>query len=154
METRSAWSIILTVLSLFASTATAPALWLVALVVLLVACSDGSDACVDVPAPGCTPQYAPTFQNIFDNTLLPSCGVAGSTCHAPEGAQGGLVLAEIEASHAALTTTRVDSEAPGCGTLLQRVAADEPGRVMPPGDPLPDGVVCAITQWVAMGAPR
>lgn len=154
METRSTWSILFAILSFLASITSTPALWIVALAVLLLACSGGSDACVEVPAPDCTAQYAPTFDNVFNNTLLPRCGVAGSACHATEGGRGGLVFAEIEASYQALTAARVDSEAPGCGTLLERVAADEPARLMPPGDPLSDGVLCSITQWVAAGAPR
>ena len=124
---------------------------------LASACS-GDDACSAV-AIECTPQYQPTFTNVFNNTLLPSCGVAGSACHAPEGAKAGLVFAEIEQAYDLLTgaggqAARVDPQALGCGTLLSRIATDDRGRVMPPGNPLADSEVCAIVQWVSMGAER
>ncbi|MEM9489705.1 MAG: hypothetical protein AAGC55_11200 [Myxococcota bacterium] len=133
-------------------------LLLVLLGALLGACSgsDGSDdLCVQVSAE-CVPLYAPTFQNIFDNTLMPGCGVPGSACHAVEGAQGGLILSDIDTAYEALVTEggRIDSDMLGCGTLLSRVATDTASLLMPPGAPLADSEICAITQWVAAGAPR
>ncbi len=133
-------------------------LFLGALVAPLVACSGGDDdTCAPVRAE-CVPQYPPTFDNIFQNTLVPSCGVAGSACHSADGAKAGLVFAEVERSYDLLTgvngPARVDVEALGCGILLSRVATDDPARVMPPGNPLAESEICAIVQWVDMGAQR
>ncbi|MCG8420456.1 MAG: hypothetical protein MJE77_21185 [Proteobacteria bacterium] len=121
------------------------------------ACSD-SDACVEVTA-DCVPLYQPTFENVFTNTLVAKCGVAGSACHAREGARAGLIFADIDQAHDLLTgsggaAARVDSESLGCGVLLARVAADDPARVMPPGNKLMDSEICAIATWIEMGARR
>lgn len=121
------------------------------------ACSDSS-TCVEVSTE-CEPLYEPTFQNIFTNTLQQSCGVAGSQCHAQEGGKGGLVFADIDDAYALLTGAgggepRVDPHAPGCGELVSRIAASDASRVMPPGRQLPASEICAIVQWVSMGAPR
>lgn len=124
----------------------------------LAACSSGSDECVAV-SPECTPLYAPTFENVFTNTLQQRCGVPGVACHAREGAKGGLVFVDIDESYALLTganggPSRVDSAELGCGELVSRVASDDPSRVMPPAAPLGDAELCSIIQWVAGGAQR
>lgn len=123
-----------------------------------LACS-GADRCVPVDTE-CQPLYEPTFANIFQNTLAPSCGVAGVACHAPEGAAGGLVFADIEQAHAQLVGADgriVPADDPGnigCGSLLSRLGSDDPGYQMPPFAPLPEAELCAIRQWVVAGAPR
>lgn len=121
------------------------------------ACSDDS-VCAEVTTE-CAPLYEPTFENVFNTTLQPRCGVAGSACHAREGAQGGLILADIDEAYDMLAGNgghprRVDSETLGCGELLSRLASSEPSRLMPPASPLSEAELCAITQWVAMGGNR
>jgi hypothetical protein len=122
------------------------------------ACSDDAVVCAEVTAE-CAPLYEPTFENVFSTTLQPRCGVAGSACHAREGAQGGLIFADIDEAYDMLTGNggnprRVDAEALGCGELLSRLASSDPSRLMPPAAPLSEAELCAITQWVAMGANR
>src|SRR5690606_32299003 len=73
----------------------------------LGACSDDA-ACVAIDT-ACVPLYEPTFDNVFAITLRPSCGVAGSQCHAREGAQAGLVFDDIDEAYSLLT------EQPGTG---------------------------------------
>jgi hypothetical protein len=121
------------------------------------ACSDDLP-CAEVTAE-CAPLYEPTFDNFFTITLQQRCAVAGLACHAREGAQGGLVLAEIEESYDMLVgqsghPRRVDPEALGCGVLLSRLGSSDPSRVMPPSAPLSEAELCAVTRWVAMGAER
>lgn len=118
------------------------------------ACSD-PDTCALVDTE-CQPLYQPTFDNIFQNTLLPSCGVAGVACHAPEGNAGGLVLADAEASYQAITgdNPRIDLDNVGCGPLLSRISSSDPSYQMPPSAPLAEAELCAIRQWVVAGAPR
>lgn len=129
----------------------------VALALMSAACSDDS-TCAEVTAE-CAPLYQPTFDNVYSTTLQQRCGVAGSACHAREGAQAGLVFADIEESYDMLVGSnghprRVDAEALGCGELLSRLASSDPSRVMPPAAPLSEAELCSITQWVAMGANR
>ena len=54
--------------------------------VLLALLSCGED-CVELPV-DCTPQYPPTFDRVWEETLLPTCALSG--CHAT--GQGGLTM--------------------------------------------------------------
>ena len=107
----------------------------------------------------CEPLYPATFDNVYNTTLVPKCGVAGSACHAREGAAGGLIFADIDESYQQLTDQArsgalVDFDNLGCGALLARVGSQTASFVMPPGAPLDDAELCAIRQWVALGAER
>lgn len=128
---------------------------------IFTACSGGESepACVQTISTACTPQYEPTFEQIYTRTLRPSCGQAGGLCHAADGAKGGLVLDDLELAYQGLTgangaRARVLAGDPECSVLTQRLEAAEPSRVMPPGAPLRPEVRCAIYQWIEMGAPR
>lgn len=131
---------------------------LATLLLCMPACSDPESTCTEVTTE-CAPLYEPTFENVFTNTLQQRCGVAGSACHAREGAQAGLVFVDIDESYALLTgqvdgRVRVDPDALGCDILLSRLASPEPRFVMPPAAPLSDAELCSIVQWVAQGATR
>ena len=122
--------------------------------VVLAGCSDSTGSCIDIDS-ACTPLYEPTFQNVFDNTLRPRCGVGGSTCHSAQAAQGGLIFADVDQSYNLLVgARRVEPENPGCSLLLERIAASDSARVMPPGNPLEASEICSIEKWVTMGASR
>lgn len=122
---------------------------------LLAGCGADEPGCAEVSAE-CAPLYEPTFDNVFAMTLQPRCGVAGVACHSRDGAQAGLIFEEVNESYDLLTSApgRVDPETLGCGTLLSRLAAADPARAMPPSAPLSDPELCAVVQWVAMGAQR
>ncbi len=125
---------------------------------VLVGCSD-DDGCVVAPASGCGPLYQPSFDNVFENTLLPTCGSNGSACHAPEGAKGGLVFANADDSYNQLTDSstgaaRVLAGDSSCSPLMGRLAAEEDELLMPPGQRLSDAELCAISSWIANGAMR
>lgn len=137
-----------------------PHLYAIALFVgsALAGCSDdGGSECV-TPELDCAPLYEPTFANVFTNTLVPSCAVPGVACHAREGAQGGLVFEDIDEAYTLLTgengPARIDFDNPGCGALMQRLHSSDPLFQMPPSAPLSEAELCAIDQWVFMGAPR
>lgn len=120
-------------------------------------CSD-TDVCLSLDTE-CEPLYEPTFENVYQNTLEPRCGVPGAACHAREGAASGLVLADIDESYQRLTEPAagqplVELDNLGCGVLLQRVGSESPAFQMPPSAPLPPAELCAIRQWVALGAQR
>jgi hypothetical protein len=127
-----------------------------AVVVLTVLAGCPADeACIEIDVTACTPTYEPTFDNVFSRTLEPGCGVAGGSCHAPEGAKGGLVLAEADEAHAALLDGRVVPGDPGCSLLVRRIESTDRAFKMPPGSrTLSAGDRCAIEQWIADGALR
>jgi hypothetical protein len=137
--------------------------------ILALACGCTSDpapaACLsDLPL-DCTPAYVPTYDAIFADVLVQSCGSSGtgSSCHygpSPEMAQGGLPLSEPDTAYRALLgeldgRARVIRGDPECSILVERLESSDPGFRMPVGtSPLPENVRCAIRQWIAMGAPR
>ncbi|MBM4356598.1 MAG: hypothetical protein FJ096_00655 [Deltaproteobacteria bacterium] len=111
-----------------------------------------SPECVEV-ADDCAPLYEPSFEQVFERTLLPTCAGGGSACHGTDGGRGGLVFAERGASHAALVDGGlVLAGDPGCSELVKRLASDDPEVQMPPGSPLPASERCAIERWIAGGA--
>ena len=121
-----------------------------------VACGgEDPNACVTPPASDCATAYPATFTNIHARTIVRSCTLAGTACHAPEGAQGGMVLSELDGAYRALVDGgRVIPGDPACSLLSIRVESSDPARVMPPGAPLRAGERCAIATWIRAGAPR
>jgi hypothetical protein len=109
----------------------------------------------------CTPAYEPTFDAIFDNRLVQTCGSAatGRTCHGPTGRQGDLYLSERAAAYDALlgvdgSHARVVPFDPECSDLMRRLTADDPAVQMPPGrdQRLSDAEICSVLTWIADGA--
>ena len=141
---------------------------LLALSSFAVACSDdasGSNDVVDASmclpefSLDCTPEYQPTFDNIFDNRLGVTCGAAstGGSCHAEAGAMAGLVLATPQGAYTGLlgidgARQRVIAGDPECSLLIQRIESTDPGFGMPPGRRLSANERCAFVKWVAGGA--
>jgi hypothetical protein len=119
-------------------------LWLVA---ALAGC-DGEPECVQLPAT-CTPQYTPTFDGVWANTLATSCALSG--CHGT-GA-GGLTMGTTqESAYAALLDGGyVLPGDPECSEMVRRIehgGAD----VMPPGSPLAAQERCSVEEWIRDGA--
>ncbi len=123
----------------------------IALALLCGGCpSEDPPACVTVDT-SCTPQYVPTFDNLYANTLKMDCGSSRGSCHSNSG-EGGMSLADIDTAHAQLVQ-RVDPANPGCGDAIVRTHSPGTDYEMPPGAPLPEAERCALVQWVAAGAP-
>ena len=133
---------------------------------LVVGCAGGGNngqaACLDSLDLTCAPLYvAANFEDVFEGTLLPSCSVGNSACHAPAGAKGGLVF-DAEDPDAAWTALREPTGAeprvvpgdPACSPLIQRLHSAETGFQMPPGMTLSEPERCAVTLWVLDGAQR
>ncbi len=133
---------------------------LVALAVVLGgACADEEKRGAELPCAtvdrACTPAFEPTFDNLMARTFRPSCALSGASCHAPEGAQAGLVLADADAAYAALRRDgRAVAGDPECSVLSKRIHSVDVATQMPPGRPLSAGETCAIVQWLARGATR
>ena len=121
---------------------------LLATLATLAGCGDDVPDCVELPAE-CTPQYPPTFDAVWSNTLATSCALSG--CHAT-GA-GGLTMGTTpETAHAALLDGGyVTPGDPECSEMVVRI--ETPGEVgMPPSAMLDDAERCAVAAWVREGA--
>jgi hypothetical protein len=138
----------------------APALALAA----VSGCSDPPLDCVadtDLDL-ACSPLYPPTFDNAYANTFMPKCGTGGSSCHATEGHQAGLVLDDPDVAYADLLAAstvdpmmmRVTPGDPACSIVIERIFSTASRWHMPRGSNLSAGERCALVQWVAAGALR
>jgi hypothetical protein len=133
---------------------------LAALAALASGCSSGETAsgCVQGLDLTCAPLYDPTFDQVYTRTLKPTCALSGASCHASEGAMGGLVFADADSAYAALlgeggAKPRVLAGDAACSLLIERLDATS-AKVMPPGAPLADAERCAVARWIQNGAKR
>ena len=132
-------------------------LFVVALSSVHLGCSNELPSCVEAVRADCAPLYAPTYDNVFERTLKPTCGQPGAACHASEGAQADLVFADKEATYATLLDAErglIEAGNDQCSLLVVRIDAPEFEDVMPPGRQLLETERCAIRRWIAEGATR
>jgi hypothetical protein len=94
---------------------------------VLLALLSCADECVELPA-DCTPQYTPTFDNVWANTLSTTCALSG--CHAT--GQGGLTM----------------------GTTADEAYSALLDGYVVPGSVLAQEERCAVETWIAQGAER
>jgi len=137
-----------------------PALALTSLLVL-GACTDDSSAdtdtdtlaCVEIDYEGCTQLYPPTYDQVWDQTLAPSCGVGGS-CHPSGGPAGSLTFDDAETTLSELLDGgHVIPGDPHCSPLMIRLESDDPSVRMPPGEtPILASARCSVATWIAEGA--
>lgn len=124
------------------------------LILAIAGCSDDASSCVQELGETCQPLYQPVYTEVFERTLKPRCALEGGSCHSRDGAQGGLIMEDIDSTYQALVTDgRIVAGDTGCSLLLVRVAGGGAG-VMPPGAPLSDAERCALETWVRNGAAR
>jgi hypothetical protein len=103
-------------------------------------------------------QIAPTFQEVFDNTIAKVCAASG--CHSGASPQAGLKLDDIDTAYKALLATNAAGERrviPGdvkCGKVLVRLETAGETWSMPPGAHLDEQTLCSIRHWIKDGAPR
>ncbi|MBS2012908.1 MAG: hypothetical protein JST00_08480 [Deltaproteobacteria bacterium] len=136
------------------------ALFVPASSLFVLSCSDDPPspagcAPVQVDA-GCSALYEPTFDQVFDRTLKPSCAASGVSCHSSRGRQGGLAFEEREESYALLTRENgpIVAGDPACSGLVARLTSTNGKFRMPPGRSLDAAEQCSIIQWIARGAKR
>ncbi len=121
----------------------------------LAGCGGDTLTCVEVDL-ACAPAYEPTFDNVFDQTLLPSCGLT-NVCHAGANPKGGLDLSDREIAYQQLVEGGEDLVIPGepsCSVMIERVFTTSSRLRMPRGSTLPDAHKCALALWVGNGALR
>ena len=118
---------------------------------LLTGCPDDELVCVQVDL-SCAPLYAPTWDNVLTNTLIPSCGTGNGVCHSTSGHRGGLILDDPATAHAHLARYVTPGDV-ACSELTQRIFSTSSALRMPRGSRLNAPEACAIAQWVAAGAP-
>lgn len=121
----------------------------------------GQERCLDPLPLDCDLTYAATFDAFYDNRIARTCGAAGTgtSCHGPEGEQGGLVLFGADHAYDHLLgyiddRPRVVPGDPECSLLVQRLESENPDFVMPVGGRLEEGERCAVRRWIASGAER
>ena len=115
-----------------------------------------SNACAQNVATDCTPLYEPTFDNLYTNTLHPTCALPGGSCHATEGHMGGLSFDDANTAYALLLGA-AGGVMPGnaaCSLVVERVLSTDPRRSMPPGKSLSVAEQCVFVRWAQQGARR
>jgi hypothetical protein len=124
-----------------------------ALVLYVVAGCGGPEPpkCLEDLVADCTPQYEPTFTNVYTNTFARSCGVGGASCHA--GDQASLRLDDEQLAYDHLVGFQVIAADAACSPLMERLERSGSGA-MPPGAKLAAEERCAVQQWIDNGAPR
>jgi hypothetical protein len=123
------------------------------LVCVLAGCpTDPPPECVTVDT-ACAPGYVPTFTNVYNNTLKPSCGSTMSSCHSATGRAGGLSFQDQQTAYDQLMVLgRVKPGNAACSEMVVRTSSPGEDYQMPPGDPLAAPAQCALLQWVQAGA--
>ena len=129
-------------------------MYLVAVVLLGGCPSDPAPACTTTAVDlGCTPQYMPTFTNVYENTLKMDCGSGRNSCHSASG-DGDMSLADPDIAYTSLLDGRVVPGDPTCSELIVRTHDLGTNYQMPPGGAISAAERCALVQWVAAGAVR
>jgi hypothetical protein len=104
----------------------------------------------------CTPEYAPTYANVFKYTLSPKCGKGG--CHSAPNPKAGLELDQQDTARDNLLATnaagerRVIPSDVKCGKVIVRLETEGEPWSMPPSSHLGAAELCSIAQWIANGA--
>ena len=127
---------------------------LAALAALALACETAELCDEPAVAETCAPAYEPTYANVFEKTLAPTCAKSTVSCHG-EGAQGGLSFLDANKAYDTLLARRaVVAKGVPCSSIVTRIEATDGKVRMPPGRSLPEGEICAIRRWIAAGAAR
>ena len=122
--------------------------------VLAIAGCMGNDpppTCVDLARyDACKPLYVPTFDNVYANTLMNTCGSQRVSCHSHDGMKGGMTFEDPDAAHASLLAGRLMPGNPACSKMIVRTSSAGAHDQMPPppAEPLGDTEVCALIQWI------
>lgn len=132
------------------------AVWFAALLV------GGLAACGETPPPECStremdeaclPQYVPSFDNVFANTISANCGNDDNSCHSRSSASGLSFVDKASAYANLIDDGYVVPGNPECSEMIVRITDTGEDYTMPTGDPLTESERCALQQWVRMGAP-
>lgn len=128
----------------------------VAITCALAGCPSGDEQppmCITVDT-SCAPLYPPTFANVYNNTLKPSCGSTNSSCHSAAGMKGGLSFADEQTAYDGLLNTRVTAGDAACSEMVVRTSSPGSDYTMPPGSALSAPARCSLLLWVHNGAQR
>lgn len=121
--------------------------------------NSGEPKCLSKPVntTDCTLKYDPTWDNVWQYTLKPTC--AAPQCHSGASPQGNMNLEDKDQAYTNLlakSTTGDPRVIPGdvmCGKALVRLnTKGESYSMPPPPRSLPDSELCSINKWIAMGA--
>lgn len=120
---------------------------------LASSCKDDPPACITVET-DCAFLYEPTFHNVYEKTLKPSCGSDKNACHSAVGHQGGMSFETEQSAYDALLDGRVTPGDPDCSEMIVRTSSPGADYQMPPRTPLDPTERCVLIKWVAAGAQR
>jgi hypothetical protein len=129
--------------------------------VLFMVALTGCSACETPPPectttaldPACLPQYQPTFQNVYSNTIQQDCGSSEGSCHGSSDSDSGLSFADAPTAYQALVD-HVKAGDAACSELVVRTHDTGQDYSMPPDEPLGESERCALLQWVLAGTPQ
>jgi len=110
-------------------------------------------ACDEVSEEACTPLDQPSFSNVYELVVTPSCAVGGS-CHGGGSFAGGLDLGALDRAYTNLLERQ--SVIPGSAAqspLMSRLdsSVSDPQH-MPPGQMLNEAQRCMVATWINDGA--
>ncbi len=124
------------------------------LVAAVLGCSSGSDNYGTNPDGGGT--IEPTFTNVNQRILQPSCGTTNSSCHGGSSPTSGLILTSYTSimNDAASQGKTVDPGSASTSNLYLKTTATPPfGERMPKGGaPLSLSMQQLIRDWINAGA--
>lgn len=124
------------------------------MVLLAVGCETPAPECTTTELDAsCLPQYQPTFQNVFTNTIVADCGSDKGNCHGPGNSESGLSFANATQAYQSLTSV-VKPGSPECSELIVRTHDTGQDYTMPPDRALGESERCALLQWVLAGTPQ
>ena len=116
--------------------------------------------CVEELDASCAPLSQDlSWSNVYSTVVTDSCASAGISCHASEGAAGGLDLGDEETAWTQLVEPvdaepRVMAGDASCSEIMKRVHTDNSILQMPPGSALSSPQSCMIQLWIDEGASR
>ena len=103
---------------------------------------------------GCTQAPPPAWRYIHAAIIAPNCATAG--CHSSLTETYSLNLEDADVSYRALVSEGgfVDPGSARNSRLIYLLRGIEVRKPMPPGEPLSDGDIALIEDWIQAGASR
>ncbi|MCA9030232.1 MAG: hypothetical protein KDA66_05440, partial [Planctomycetaceae bacterium] len=97
--------------------------------------------------------FADEASDFFENRIRPVLVTKCGECHAGKTPEGDFRIESREdLIKGGMSGTSLVSGDPNASALIQRLISDDPDKVMPPEEPLPENVIADFKRWVADGA--
>ncbi|MEZ5940731.1 MAG: PSD1 and planctomycete cytochrome C domain-containing protein [Planctomycetaceae bacterium] len=97
--------------------------------------------------------FADEASDFFENRIRPVLVTKCGECHAGKTPEGDFRIESREdLIKGGMSGPSLVSGNPNASALIQRLISDDPDKVMPPEEPLPENVIADFKKWVADGA--